>query len=50
MFITVTMVVPTVCYISAALWLAIKDKNYYDAMMFGGYSFANIGVMWRLLS
>lgn len=50
MFIAITLVVPTLCYLGAAGWLMVKDHNYFDAMMFIGYAFANVGVILRLLS
>jgi hypothetical protein len=49
MFLLVTVVVPTFCYLGAALWLAVHDENYSDALMFAGYAVANIGIMMRLL-
>lgn len=47
LFIITTVIVPTFCYLGAALVL-FKQGQTGDAIMFSGYAFANVGILWRL--
>lgn len=48
MFLLLTIGIPTVCYLGAAIWLAVVSRNIFDALMFLGYALANVGIMLRL--